>query len=112
MCDVKVRIINLYHSFRPPGMMSPEVFFTNQLRIIKNALNSNSYVMGDFNLDANMESRPDYNRRIQLESLCNFASESNLSQVVNFNTWSRIIKNVKKESLLDHVYVKNTASIK
>ena len=112
MCNVNMRIINLYRSFRPQGMVSPDTFFSNQLRIIKNALSNNCYIMGDFNLDAKMEFRSDYHHRIPLSSLTNFALEANLTQVVNFNTWSRIIKDKKKESLIDHVYVSNIATIK
>ena len=106
-----MRIMNLYRSFRPPGMVSPETFFFNQLRIIKNALSNNCYIMGDFNLDAKMEFRSDYHHRIPLSTLTNFALEANLTQVVNFNTWSRIIKGKKKESLLDLVYVSNIATM-
>ena len=36
-----------------------------------------------------------------------FATECNLLQVVDFNTWSRTINGIKKESLLDHVYIIN-----
>ena len=68
----------------------------SQLAINKNAVSNDCYIMGDFNLDAKMQSRPDYHRRIQLATPTNFASEANLSQVVNFNTWTRTIKNVKK----------------
>ena len=111
VCNINMRIINLYRSFRPPGMVSPETFFFNQLRIIKNALSNNCYIMGDFNLDAKMEFRSDYHHRIPLSTLTNFALEANLTQVVNFNTWSRIIKGKKKESLLDLVYVSNIATM-
>ena len=36
--NVKIRIINIYRSFRPPNGMTPDVFFAEQLRILKNAL--------------------------------------------------------------------------
>ena len=42
-----------------------------------------------------------------MESLKTFATESNLLQVVEFNTWSRTINGIKKESLLYHVYINN-----
>ena len=42
-----------------------------------------------------------------LESLKSFATECNLLQVVDFNTWSRTINGIKKESLLDHAYIDN-----
>ena len=67
--------------------------------------------MGDFNLDASMSVRPDYNYKIPMKNLSEFALESNLTQLVTFNTWSRTIKGVIKESVLDHVYVNNFASV-
>ena len=45
-------------------------------------------------------------------NLTRFALENNLYQTVEFCTWSRIINGVKKESLLDHVYVNNLSAIK
>ena len=92
-------------------MQSPEVFFRAQLAIIRNAINENCLIMGDFNLDARMTDRTDYNYKIPLASLTDLAPTHNLTQIVTFNTWSRIIKGIRKESLLDHVYVNNFASV-
>ena len=78
---------------------NPFNIFETQLSIIKHALTSNCYVMGDFNLDARMEMRPDYDRRIPLNNLVNFALEKNLIQIVTETTWSKIVKLVNKESL-------------
>ena len=36
----------------------------------------------------------------------------NLIQLVEFPTWQRIINNVKKESIIDHVYVHDPTIIK
>ena len=63
--------------------------------------------MGDFNLDGGSNLRHDYSNRILLDTLNNFALNENLIQVVDFNTWSRTIKGVRKESMLDHVYLNN-----
>ena len=109
--NVKIRIVNVYRSFRPPNGMNPEAFFAEQLCIIKRALCMNCYVMGDFNLDARMNHRNDYNRKNPLKLLNEFALENHLIQLVDFNTWSRNINGTKKESLLDHVYVNNSACI-
>ena len=57
VCERKIRIINVYRSFRPPGNQSPETFFIKQLElifIIKHVkdqintlnLNLNEYRMG------------------------------------------------------------------
>ena len=57
-----IRIINVYRSFRPLDM-TPTEFFEAQINVIKNALCRNCYVLGDFNLDARMDNRPDYDRK-------------------------------------------------
>ena len=60
--------------------------------------------MGDFNLDVKMELRHDYSRRIPLCHLTEFTDVNNLIQLVNFNTWSRTVNGIRKESLLDHIF--------
>ena len=109
--NVKIRIINIYWSFRPPNLMTPEAFFVEQLYILNNAMCKNCYIMGDFNLDAKMSNRNDYNRKVPLQILNDFALENQLIQTVDFFTWSRNINGNRKESLLDHVYVSNHATI-
>ena len=91
--------------------MTSDNFFLEQLKIIRNALCGNCFVLGDFNLDANMTNCLDYGRRIPLKFLSDFAIQNNLSQIVNFNTWTRTINGTKKESLLDHIYVNNPALV-
>ena len=61
LCVPVIRIVCLYRSFRPPGMLSPELFFSNQIAALTNALNDNCFIMGDFNFDATMGDRLDYN---------------------------------------------------
>ena len=93
-----MRIINVYRSFRPPGGVTAESFFNTQLAVIKNAMTNNCVVMGDFNLDAKMELRPDYNYRNMLESLMCTMQNNQFFQIVTFNTWTRTIKGIKKVS--------------
>ena len=109
--STKIRIINIYRSFRPPNRMNPNLFFNEQLKILSSALCNNCIILGDFNLDARMLNRPDYLRKDQLKLLNDFAISNNLSQLVDFCTWSRTINGIKKESILDHVYVNNPAVI-
>ena len=109
--NVKVRIINVYRSFRTPNSMTPEAFFAEQLKFLKKAMCNNCYIMGDFNLDAKMSNRQDYALKAPLLLLNDFAIENKLLQIVNFFTWSRNINGVREESLLDHVYVNNHATI-
>ena len=101
----------MYRSFRPPNLVSPELFFTEELNIIGSALCANCYVLGDFNLDANMCNRLDYARRVPLKELTDFALNNNLDQIVTFNTWPQNINGIRKESSLDHAYVNNPATI-
>ena len=82
-----------------------------RLEIIKNVLCKNCYVVGDFNLDVGMSNRPDYSNKHTLEKLDNFVNSENLIQIVNFDTWSRIVNGIKKSSLLDHIYVLNPATV-
>ena len=110
MCPIAEWSVN-YRSFRPPGMLSPELFFSNQIAALTNALNDNCFIMGDFNLDATMGDRLDYNYKVPMKCLTEFALEKTLTQLVSFSTWSRIINGIKKESLLDHVYVRNFALV-
>ena len=49
--------------------------------------------------------------KLTLEKLDCFVTSENLSQIVNFDTWSRVINGTKKSSLLDHIYVKNPATV-
>ena len=115
ICDIlgstKLIIINVYRSFRLPGGLSALEFFKSQLEVIKNALCSNCFIMGDFNLDGGMNVRQDYCARQLLDALYGLSNEANIIQVVNFNMWSRTINGVKKESLLNHVYTKNISLI-
>ena len=112
LLNIKIRLTNVYKSFRLPNGVTPDEFFKVQLEIIGRALCNNCFVMGDFNLDLKMSDRNDYQRRVPLTLLNEFSMKNNLFQIVNFETWSRVIKGVRKESLLDHVYVNNLAFVK
>ena len=109
--SIKLRLICLYRSFRPQDSISPTVFFETQLNLLKRALTGNCYLLGDFNLDARMDMRPVYDYKVPLSSLTTFALENNLVQMVTETTWSRTINGVRKDSLLDHVYVNNAAIV-
>ena len=91
--------------------MTPTEFFEAQINVIKNALCRNCYVLGEFNLDARMDNRPDYDRKIPLAILNEFANNNELAQIVYFDTWSRVINGIKKESLIDHIYVNDISTV-
>ena len=44
--------------------MSPEMLFKSQLDVMRGAMTNNCLIMCDFNLDACMELRDDYNYKI------------------------------------------------
>ena len=89
--SLSLRIITLYRSFRPQGGISPEAFFTAQLEVLKNAITKNCFIMGDFNLDAEMEICQDYLYKVPLGHLTDFSTQNNLVQLINFKTWTRTI---------------------
>ena len=87
-------------------MMSPSTFFNTKLELLVWSLTGDTYVLGDFNLDA----KRDYAYKNEILNLNNFALTSNLSQIVNFDTWSQIVNGVKRSSVLDHIYVKDRST--
>ena len=62
------------------------------------------FVLGDFNLDVEMQFRNDYPQKLLYLELTAMIDRLELFQIVNFPTWSRTINNVVKQSTLDHVY--------
>ena len=106
-CRPTLRIINLYRSFNPEAGMSPRQLFSNQLNLIERNVTSNTVILGDFNIDASMQFRDDYSRKLLYQDLNLTIDRLDLFQIVNFHTWGRIINNVPKESILDHIYVTN-----
>ena len=78
MGSTKIRIINTYRSFRPPGGKSASEFFKFQLEILRTATSSNCFIMGDFNLDGGMNIRQDYGEFQLLVLLHTFAHENNI----------------------------------
>ena len=94
--NTRIIIINVYRTFRPPNGCSPDQFFNDQLDIVKKALCSNVYVLGDFNLDVRMSDINDYQRKNSLSLLNDLALNNNLIQIINFATWSRILKGAEK----------------
>ena len=109
--DVKsnpqLRIINIYRSFCPPDNQTPREFFKNQLGLLKIAINSNTILMGDFNLDWNKKYLESYQFKNYFVDMEEEIGRKNLTQLVNFATWSRIVNGMLRESTIDHIYVTN-----
>ena len=67
--------------------------------------------MGDFNLDEKMKYHSSYTNRWYYEELITVFEDLELVQLVDFETWSRLINGNWKYSTLDHVYVKDATQI-
>ena len=109
--NCKVRVISLYRSFRPPNGLSPSALFEKQLDIVERNCISNTFVLGDFNLDFKMQLRNDYPHKLLFAKLTSVIEKLNLIQLVDFPTWSRSVNNTFKHSILDHVYTNNFALV-
>ena len=86
----KKQIINIYRSFNPNGLTARELF-TRQLDMIKSAFNHHMVLIGDLNLDYNKRFDVNYRRGSLFDLFQNKLGELNLLQLVNFNTWSRMV---------------------
>ena len=107
IASVRMRIITLYRSFRPPGNDTPINFFRKQLYIVERNIVQNTFILGDFNLDAEMRYRIDYPHKYMYHELNKIIEKANLEQLVHFPTWARSVSNVLKQSTLDHIYTNN-----
>ena len=105
------RIINLYRSFNPPNNLSPRTFFNKQLSLLRLAINKNTILMGDFNLDWAKKELATYPFKSYFEDLDSLLVAVNFTQLVNFPTWSRVVNNVRRESIIDHIYAANPTEI-
>ena len=112
----KLRLINIYRSFNPPNNKSPIEAFKQQISIIKNSLthcdNREIIIIGDFNIDYKSKNLQTYRLKNYFDVLDEAFDPLNLIQMVKFPTWQRVINNNKKNSTLDHLYVKNPTKIK
>ena len=100
----KKRIINIYRSFNPQGTSQRE-HFSCQLDLIKLAFNRDSVLIGDLNLDYATKFNVNYQRETLFELFDTKLGALNLIQIVNFDTWSRMVGPVLRSSILDHIYV-------
>ena len=107
----RLRVINIYRSFNPPNNKSPFSAFEEQLSILKNCLNESSnhevIILGDFNLDFRSKNLITYRLKNYFDALDTLTDHFNLSQIIVTPTWQRIVNGQLKESVLDHVYLKN-----
>ena len=105
------RLINVYRSHKPKDNLTPREKFKLQLELIRLAMTNETLLMGDFNIDFNKGYAVDYVHRFLFEDFNVALSNFGLEQLIDFVTWSRLVNNVYKSSLLDHVYSTNCTSI-
>ena len=106
-----LRIINIYRSFNPHGGVSATEMFNYQLDLINLAFNTNTLLVGDINLDFSKRNISNYHNKNLFESFDLKLGRLDLIQLVKFPTWSRMIGNTLKSSILDHIYVKDPTII-
>ena len=104
--DKMKRMINVYRSFNLINCTARELF-TGQLDIIKNAFNCDTLLISDFNLNYNRTFDVDYCNANLFEEFDLRLEFLDLVQLVNFDTWSRLVGTNVRSSCLDHIYVKN-----
>ena len=109
------RIINLYRQFAPRNNLTQTEHFSLQLRnielLLQNLNGRKIIIAGDFNLDDLKRYSHSYTNKNLFEILNSTFDDLNLYQLVEFPTWQRIVNNVKKESILDHIYVQDPTII-
>ena len=100
MNSKKYLVINLYRSFSPHGGVVPDARFTTQIDIIKHVIKGNlsmtPVLVGDFNLDYNKNHNINYNNKRLFDLLNNTILDCNLTQLVDFTTWSRNVGGIVK----------------
>ena len=109
------RLINLYRVFNPQNGRTQTENFLNQLQLIKNAITQDSsknvILTGDFNLDDSKKFSIDYQNHNLYNHLVEILEPLGLVQLIDFPTWERITVNGVKNSILDHLYVKDCTLI-
>ena len=102
--SVEVRIINIYRCFNPQEGITSKEKFLMQLNLIKSAITQHTILLGDFNIDYSKRFDAEYRLRGLFGSFDEFLGDVGLIQMVNFPTWSRVVQNTYRDSILDHVY--------
>ena len=106
------RIICLYRVFSTNNHVTPREKFNSQLKCISDSSVKNFIIMGDFNLDDSKKFEIDYVHKHLFADMEEKFGPLSLIQLVKFPTWSRVINNVKKCSILDHVYTNDKTLVK
>jgi endonuclease/exonuclease/phosphatase family metal-dependent hydrolase len=111
-CDNKsVCLASIYRTYKLTGHISHLQAFQEQLDILQVFMDANQgenfIIMGDMNLDERRRSDRSYNLHQLYQLWDEFERERNLTQMVNFSTWTRLHAGNLRQSIIDHVYVDN-----
>ena len=100
----------MYRSFNPFDITAKELFEA-QLELIKSAFTMSTILLGNLNLDYTKKNDITYHNAPLFELFEQKLGALNLVQLVNFDTWSRLVGLTLRSSCLDHVYVKNLENV-
>ena len=84
--------------------MSELTFFCNQITKLDEIIIANTIILGDFNLDLNKERVDNYAKKHLLVLMKNILGHHGFDQLVNGDTWSRVVNGTVQSSRIDHVY--------
>ena len=104
------RIINLYRSFNPINTTAKN-HFKYQVELLSKAIDRNTIIVGDFNLDYFKFYDEYYAHALLCEYWDTVITAKSLIQQINFTTWSRAVNNVFRSSTIDHLYSKDPTKI-
>ena len=86
-----------------------------QLQLIKTATDQrgskNIVILGDFNLNENMKFSNEYSHKSYYDELNDKFDPLGLIQLVEFETWRRLVNGQWRTSILDHVYTDDVTII-
>ena len=99
----QTRIVNVYRPFNPK-QISEMSFFCNQVTKLDEIVLPNTIILGDFNLDINKKHLETYPRKNYFVLMQNILGHHGLDQLVNEDTWSRVVNGIVQSSRIDHVY--------
>ena len=101
-----VQLASINRAFKLSSNKTHKEEFADQLKVIREFIGNEraSLLIGDLNLDYNKKGLLSYNHHAMFTQLEEMQNDLNLSQLVKFNTWRRIVNGELRTSLLDHVY--------
>lgn len=109
--DKPVRLMNIYRSHNPQENVNQRTKFQAQLNALTSSIIQNTIILGDFNLDDAKRFHIDYPLKNMFNDLLESFNDHNLIQLIKFPTWSRLISNNLKTSILDHLYTNDCTLI-